>query len=153
MSHEPEESLELQFKCVIIGDGAVGKTSLLFTWRKREFPKEYVPTVFDGCCPCVKYNGQDINIDIWDTAGAEEFDRLRALSYRDAHVILICFSVNNRNSFRNIEDRWIPEMRHYSPDVTFLIIGCKDDLRDDQICSTREQLNKLILGYLRDCDY
>ena len=68
---------------------------------------------------------------LWDTAGQEEYDRLRPLSYPDTHVLLICFSVDNPDSLENIPERWIPEVVHFCPKVPIVIVGNKCDLRDD----------------------
>ena len=60
----------LSFKCVVVGDGAVGKTSLLIAYTSGVFPTEYVPTVFDNYESVQTYNGDDFNLGLWDTAGA-----------------------------------------------------------------------------------
>eukprot|EP01105_Mastigella_eilhardi_P003621 TRINITY_DN1474_c1_g1_i1.p1 TRINITY_DN1474_c1_g1~~TRINITY_DN1474_c1_g1_i1.p1 ORF type:complete len:229 (-),score=40.50 TRINITY_DN1474_c1_g1_i1:44-730(-) len=65
----------------------------------------------------------------WDTAGQEEFDRIRPLSYTDTDTCLVCFSLVARRSYDSARDRWVPEIRHYIPDVPFLMVGLKLDLR------------------------
>lgn len=196
-------------KCVVIGDGAVGKTSLLISYTTNTFPTDYVPTVFDNYTttlalaapmplsshststssmtgsssvlvdhntPVFKQSNssrrkpltegdtlsssassfstgadsgsgalkrQIFKLNLWDTAGQEEYDRLRPLSYRQTDVFLICFSVSEPSSFRNVVDKWFPELKRVSgiesgdlytnfKKYPILLVGTKSDLRDDE---------------------
>ncbi|GAM25692.1 hypothetical protein SAMD00019534_088670 [Acytostelium subglobosum LB1] len=119
-------------KLVVVGDGAVGKTCLLISYAHNEFPTDYVPTVFENYTATRKRNGDDIKIHLWDTAGQEEYDRLRPLSYPGADVVLLCFSTISQASYEAIRDRWAPEVNHYIPDVPLILVGTKTDLREAQ---------------------
>lgn len=68
---------------------------------------------------------------MWDTAGQEDYDRLRPLSYPDTHVILMCFSIDSPDSLENIPEKWTPEVRHFCPNVPIILVGNKKDLRND----------------------
>lgn len=68
---------------------------------------------------------------LWDTAGQEDYDRLRPLSYPDTHVILMCFSIDSPDSLENIPEKWTPEVRHFCPNVPIILVGNKKDLRND----------------------
>jgi len=130
-------------KCVVVGDGCVGKTCLLVSYTENSFPEEHVPTVFDNRSTIVLYENEPVNLNLWDTAGQEDYARLRPLSYPQTDVFLVCFSIISRNSFTNLEKQWIPEIRHYCPDVPIILVGTKSDLRDDQYSiSTCKKLNK-----------
>ena len=78
-------------KLVIVGDGSTGKTSLLVVFAGDAFPTEYVPTVFENYMTYVMVDGRRVALSLWDTAGQEDFDRLRPLSYPDMNVLLVCF--------------------------------------------------------------
>jgi len=118
-------------KLVVIGDGAVGKTCLLISYANNRFPEDYIPTVFDNYVVNLTAGNQNIELGLWDTAGQEEYDRLRPLSYANAHVFLICFSVVNPTSYENVQSKWFPEMQHFCPEVPLILVGTKLDLRND----------------------
>jgi len=119
-------------KVVVVGDGAVGKTSLLISYATGEFPKDYVPTVFENYTAKMKRDDEPILLHLWDTAGQEEYDRLRPLSYPGADILLLCFSTISRQSFNNIKEKWAPEVKHYVPTVPTFLIGTKVDLREER---------------------
>ncbi|CAO3637464.1 unnamed protein product [Cunninghamella blakesleeana] len=121
-------------KLVVVGDGHCGKTSLLVVYQRGEFPERYVPTVFENYIANVQLeNGRTVELALWDTAGQEEYDRLRPLSYPETNVILICFAIDQPTSFANVQDRWLPEVTHFCENVPKLLIGTKSDLREDSV--------------------
>ncbi len=88
-------------------------------------------------------DGQPIMINLWDTAGQEDFDRLRPLSYPQSDVILMCFSVISPASLENVYAKWYPEVHHYIPDVPIVLVGTKVDVRSD-----KDMLEKMKMRYV-----
>lgn len=119
-------------KLVIVGDGACGKTCLLIVFSKDQFPEVYVPTVFENYVADIEVDGKQVELALWDTAGQEDYDRLRPLSYPDTDVILMCFSVDSMDSLENIKEKWYQEVQHFCPNVPIILVGNKKDLRNDE---------------------
>ncbi|KAJ1138606.1 hypothetical protein NDU88_004987 [Pleurodeles waltl] len=128
-------------KLVIVGDGACGKTCLLIVFSKDQFPEVYVPTVFENYIADIEVDGKQVELALWDTAGQEDYDRLRPLSYPDTDVILMCFSIDSPDSLENIPEKWTPEVKHFCPNVPIILVGNKKDLRNDE--HTRKELIKM----------
>ena len=91
----------------------------------------YVPTVFENYVADVVVDGKRVELALWDTAGQEDYDRLRPLSYPDSHVILICFAVDLPDSLDNVQEKWISEVLHFCSGLPIILVGCKKDLRHD----------------------
>ena len=127
-------------KLVIVGDGACGKTCLLIVFSKDQFPEVYVPTVFENYVADIEVDGKNVELALWDTAGQEDYDRLRPLSYPDTDVILMCYSIDSPDSLENIPEKWTPEVRHFCPSVPIVLVGNKKDLRNND--ATRRELLK-----------
>uniref|UniRef100_A0A3Q2CDJ3 Cell division control protein 42 homolog n=1 Tax=Cyprinodon variegatus TaxID=28743 RepID=A0A3Q2CDJ3_CYPVA len=124
-------------KCVVVGDGAVGKTCLLISYTTNKFPSEYVPTVKSSA---LLLYGTECKFLPRFSTGQEDYDRLRPLSYPQTDVFLVCFSVVSPSSFENVKEKWVPEITHHCPKTPFLLVGTQIDLRDDP--STVEKLAK-----------
>ncbi|CAG8620775.1 5948_t:CDS:2 [Acaulospora colombiana] len=136
-------------KCVVVGDGAVGKgeyiptgMSILVTSyqsithdnsfsskRALLHPQKLTPNF--SVSAQVMVDGKMISLGLWDTAGQEDYDRLRPLSYPQTDVFLVCFSLVSPPSFENVRSKWYPEINHHAPGVPKLLVGTKLDLRED----------------------
>ncbi|KAF7346809.1 Small GTPase-binding protein [Mycena sanguinolenta] len=127
-------------KLVIVGDGACGKTSLLIVFSKGTFPVVYIPTVFENYVADIEVDNKRVELALWDTAGQEDYDRLRPLSYPDTHVVVICFAVDIPDSLDNVQEKtaadqstlnfqWISEVEHFCSGIPVILVACKTDLR------------------------
>merc|ERR1712142_922372 len=101
----------------------------------------YVPTVFENYVADIEVDGKQVELALWDTAGQEDYDRLRPLSYPDTDVILMCFSIDSPDSLDNIPEKWTPEVKHFCPNVPIILVGNKKDLRNDP--NTIKELAKM----------
>lgn len=117
-------------KLVLVGDGTVGKTSLIISYCTDNFPAGYLPAVFDNySCSVVDENR--IIPQIIDTISLDEYKDGRIKSYQYAHVFMICFSLGSISSMENVEKIWIPEIKQNCPNVPYILVGTKSDLRNN----------------------
>lgn len=105
---------------------------MLMSFANNTFPTEYVPTVFDNYNTAIMVDEVPYNLALWDTAGQEEYDKMRALCYPQTDVFLICVSVVSPATLENVKLRWWPELKQHCPDTPYLLVGTKLDLREDR---------------------
>lgn len=132
---------ERRLKCVLVGDGAVGKTSLIVSYTTNGYPAQYIPTAIDHFSARVEVDGRPVRLQMCDMAGQRwetkdgslnvEFERLRPLCYHNADVFLLCYSVVLPPTFRSVAERWAPEVRRLCPGVPVILVGTQSDLRED----------------------
>ncbi|XP_054728018.1 probable serine/threonine-protein kinase yakA [Anastrepha obliqua] len=126
-------------KCVLVGDGAVGKTNLILSYLKNRFNTEHVPTASDIYNADVLVNDSPVHLTICDTAGQDTLDKLRQLCYPDSDVFLLCFSVVKPDTFHAVKTKWAPKFSKTK--AALILVGTQADLRNDAQVLNKLQLN------------
>lgn len=117
--------------CLVLGDGTVGKTTLLNKLCIGKYHMDYVPTLFDTYEILVAEKSKYYKLRFHDTAGQEDQYQIRkiAMETNEIDIIIICFAVDNPASYENIISQWIPEVTVYGLDgVPKLLVKTKCDL-------------------------
>ena len=130
ITHErPMSSRPTQFKVVLLGEGRVGKTSLVLRFCKGTFTDGQPPTIQASCLDKVlRIGDKSLHLVIWDTAGQERFKSLIPSYIKDSAVAIVCYDVTSRDSFLSIE-KWIEDARALRDDDVLLILaGNKSDM-------------------------
>ena len=129
----PEEfqNFNLSFKIIVIGDSGVGKSCLTLKGTKNYFENYYSPTVgFEFFTFNIKVKDQVIRLQIWDTCGQEVYRSLISSFYRNSSLAILVYSIDNENSFQNLET-WLNEIKaNGNPDIKVFLIGNKNDLEE-----------------------
>ena len=94
---------------------------MLISYKENKFPREYVPTIFDNDVITLSIGGEQYNLGLFDTAGQEDYDRLRPLSYPQTDVFLVCFSVINPASYENVKEK-VKTVFNYFSNIKYLFI-------------------------------
>jgi small GTP-binding protein len=103
----------------------------LISYTSDKYDDSYIPTIFDTYSCNILLDNKPVSLGLWDTAGQEDYDRLRPLSYPHTDVFLICFSLVNRITLNSVRNKWVPEIQHYCPKATWILVGTKADLRNE----------------------
>ncbi|KAJ5106788.1 P-loop containing nucleoside triphosphate hydrolase protein, partial [Penicillium angulare] len=128
IAYQPEQRVKL----VIVGD-VCGKTALLIyqAMDKNVFVENLGLTVFEKYEMNVALDGRNVKLDLWDNSGTPDYSRLRAISYPESDIFLICFSIGSANSADNVLESWDEEVHQFSGDLPILLVGLQKDLRDE----------------------
>ena len=111
----------------IVGEGWCGKSCLLTVFTKGEFPDCYAPQ-FEKCVPKIEVDSRQVELELLDYGN---YDHICKMSYVCSDAILICFSVDEPSSLKNIPLSYIPEIKKYGPNIPIVLVGNKKDLRND----------------------
>ena len=132
----------------MLGDGDAGVTSALITYTENKYPSEYVPTFFDNYAVTVMLGGEPYTLGLYQVAGQEDYDTLRPLSYPNTDVFIVAYSIASQSSFESVKEKWVPEIRLHCPNVPFILVGLKEELRYDAATLEKlKQSNKTMISY------
>lgn len=137
-----EEEIEHPVKVLIVGNGAVGKSSMIQRYCKGIYTSDYKKTIgVDFLEKRATVEGEDLRLMIWDTAGQDEFDSLTKAYYRDAEACVVAFSTTDRDSFEAVEG-WIRKVEAEVGKIPMVLIQNKVDIID-QALMTKEEAEAL----------
>lgn len=136
-----QEKSSLSFKIIVIGNSGVGKTCLSLRALKGSFSSDSIPTIgFEFLNLMVKLREKVISLQIWDTCGQEAYQSVVSKFYKRAAMAILVYSIDDRNSFENL-DTWLKELRdNASPEVKVALVGNKIDLGSQRVVSKEEAL-------------
>ena len=139
MASNPSINFNYLFKYIIIGDAAVGKSNLLLRYAHGQFKDEYQLTIgVEFGAKNISINDKIYRIQIWDTAGQENFRSITRAYYKNSVCALVVYDITNRDSFNNISN-WIEDCKNQSPKTIFMVlVGNKSDLSDKRVISIDE---------------
>ena len=140
---DENESSEMIFKIILIGDAGAGKTNILSKYIKNKFDESSKATVgVELSTKSFTINNSIVNTQIWDTAGQERYKSLTKAYYKGALGALIVYDITNRISFDNT-DKWISDLRVSAEEnISIILIGNKNDLKDKREVSKEAGENK-----------
>jgi len=148
-------SEEFGFKICVIGDGAVGKTSLIKKYTEGTFERDYIKTIGAQFSRYTKKVNEDkINLIFWDIAGQDDFGFLQPLFYKESKACIIVFSLEDndlgRDSFDHITE-WYNELIKYCENIPVVVFANKVDLVEENYLE-RIDIDKIVekhhfLGY------
>jgi len=156
-SSRDTNSFVRKLKFVVLGDASVGKTCILHSFLKGEFFDEYVPTIIENKLTQMKIGSSFVKLELWDTAGQEEYKEMRRLSYHQTDLFIIVLSVVDRNSLTNALEKWYPDLMTDSKDTNMIFVGNKIDLRTEEEIENGNHLSKQsieeMMGKIKCCYY
>ena len=118
-------------KIVVIGDMCSGKTSLISAYCRDQFSDLYVPTILTSCMTDAEVLGEKIELVVVEVAGRVDYTRFHQCAYKKMDLVILCYSADNPKSLRAIKDHWVPELTTFAPNVPYILVGTKKDIREE----------------------
>lgn len=132
-------SRNFSFKCVLLGEGCVGKTSLVLRYVENKFNDKHITTLQASfLTKKLNIGGKRVNLSIWDTAGQERFHALGPIYYRDSNGAILVYDITDEDSFQKVKN-WVKELRKMlGNDICLCIAGNKIDLEKERHVSVAD---------------
>ncbi|KAH0791253.1 GTP-binding protein rhoA [Histomonas meleagridis] len=143
----------MEVKSVVSGDSDSGISALMYAYQNGKAPGRYIPTIIENYTKKVNIEEHTIKLKVWQIAGQGDYDKVRPLSYANADVIIICFSLVSQDSLLNVEKIWLPEVKKFCKGAAYILVGLQSDLRDEnsseEIVTTKqgEEMKEKIGAY------
>jgi small GTP-binding protein len=140
-------------KCVIIGDSAVGKTSLISCFVEHKFPTDYLPTIGTNLYVKEVHVSEEIHFQLtcWDIAGEKKWTVMRKLYYKGATGVFMVADLTRPETFESLKDYWLNDLHEHCENVPVILLANKDDLEsavdDDYISSLVNDIHAV--GYYK----
>ncbi|KAH3734482.1 ras-related protein Rab-21-like [Dreissena polymorpha] len=127
------------FKAVLLGEGCVGKTSLVLRYVENKFNDKHLTTLQASfLTKKLNIGGKRVNLSIWDTAGQERFHALGPIYYRDSNGAILVYDITDEDSFQKVKS-WVKELKKMlGNDICLCIAGNKIDLEKDRHVTVAE---------------
>ena len=128
-----DDSYDLLYKIIIVGDACVGKSNILSRYIKNVFREDSKSTVgVELGNKLLKVKGTNTKLQIWDTAGQERYRSITSSYYKGSHGCFIVYDITNEQSFENVE-KWFEQVqKEGSKDVSIILVGNKCDLENER---------------------
>ena len=124
-------------KVVLLGESGVGKTSIINQFTTSEFQEDQISTTgasFSSKTFSFEETGKNLSFEIWDTAGQEKYRSLSKMFYKDAGVAILVYDITSKESFEQIKNYWVIQLREYGPkNIIIAVAGNKSDLDNEQV--------------------
>jgi len=141
LSKNPQKNLPYKylFKYIIVGDTAVGKSCLLLQFTDKRFQPVHDLTIgVEFGSRTVNIEGNQVKLQIWDTAGQEKFRSITRSYYRGTTGALLVYDITRRETFEHLTE-WLEDCRKYSnPNMVIMLIGNKCDLEEKRAIPREE---------------
>ena len=143
-TEEAQELREFVFKITILGDAAVGKTSLINQFVEGSFQDDYKPTLGANIVrKDVNLNGVKVRLIMWDLAGQEKYRVVRSMYFQGCEGALLVYDITRINTLENINSKWLRDFKKYvKKKGAFVLIGNKSDLEEQRVV-TKERGKEL----------
>ena len=141
---ENNDEMENSVKITLLGNSGVGKTCIILRFTNNEYNDNSISTKGANYMPKeIKVKDKVLNLDIWDTAGQEQYRSLGKHFYKDSFIVILVYDITNKDSFEDLKNIWYKDLKEYGEKYTVLaIVGNKNDRFDAEETVSEEEARK-----------